>query len=98
MTKPVKVIVYVRGGMCINVITNLPDDFWEYAIVDYDNEPDLPDDHSPFTKVEMKTVPSMVVISDLIQAAEHVIKNWESGDLADAMRNMAAILAQIDPM
>ena len=96
MEKPVKIIVYVRGGMCIDVITNLPDDSWEYALVDYDNEPDLPDDHIPFTKAEMKTLPSMVIVFDLISAAIWVIDNWESGDLAGAVRQMAAILAQID--
>ena len=96
MEKPVKMIVYARGGMCIGVITNLPDDSWEYALVDYDNEPDLPDDHIPFTKAEMKTLPSMATVFDLISAAIWVIDNWESGDLAGAVRQMAAILAQID--
>ena len=98
MAKAVKVIVYIRGGTCIDVVTNLPADSWEYAAVDYDNEPDLPDDHVPFTKAEMKTLPSMVAVSDLIQAATCVIENWDSGDLAGAVRQMAAILAQIDPV
>ena len=94
----VKIVVYVRGGMCIDVVTNLPDDSWEYSLVDYDNEPDLPVGHVPFTKGEMKTLPSMAAIVDLIRAAEGVIENWESGDLAGAVRQMAAILAQIDPV
>ena len=98
MEKPVKMIVYVRGGMCIDVITNLPDDSWQYSLVDYDNEPELPDDHIPFTKAEMKTLPSMAAVCDLIQAAAGVIENWESGDLAGSVRQMAAILAQIDPV
>jgi len=98
MEKAVKIIVYVRGGMCIDVVTNLPDDSWQYALVDYDNEPDLPDGHVPFKQAEMKTLPSMLVIFDLISAAIWVIDNWESGDLAGAVRQMAAILAQIDPV
>ena len=98
MEKPVKMIVYVRGGMCIDVVTNLPDDSWEYGVVDYDNEADLPDNHVPFNKIEMRTLPSMVAVCDLIQAATGVIENWESGDLAGAVRQMTAILAQIDPV
>ena len=98
MEKPVKIIVYVRGGMCIDVVTNLSHDSWQYSLVDYDNEPDLPDDHIQFTKAEMKTLPSMAAVCDLIQAAAGVIENWESGDLAGSVRQMAAILAQIDPV
>ena len=96
MEKPVNVIVYVRGGMCIDVVTNLPDDSWQYSLVDFDNEPDLPDNHIPFTEAEMKTLLSMAIVFDLISAAILVIDNWESGDLAGAVRQMAAILAQID--
>jgi len=95
MEKPVKIIIHVRGGMCIDVITNLPDDSWEYAIVDYDNKPDLPDNHIPFDKAEMRTLPSMVVVSDLIQAATGVVENWESGELADAVRQMGEILTLV---
>jgi len=98
MEKPIKVIVYIRGGMCIDVVTNLPEESWEYSTVDYDNEPDLPDDHIPFTKAEMKTLPSMLVVFDLISAAKGIIENWESGDLSGAVRQIAAILAQIDPV
>ena len=98
MAKAVRIIVYVRGGMCIDVVANLPADSWEYAVVDYDNERDLPDDYVPFTTAEMKTLPSMAAVSDLIQAATCVIENWDSGDLAGAIRQMAAILAQIDPV
>ena len=49
MEEPIKIIAYVRGGMCIDVVTNLPEDSWEYSVVDYDNEPDLPDNHVPFS-------------------------------------------------
>ena len=94
--KPVKIIVYVKGGVCLEVKTNLPDDSWEYGLVDYDNEPDLPDDYVPFTKAEMRTLPSMAAVFDLIGAATRVIENWESGDLAGAVRQMAEILTQID--
>jgi len=49
-----KIIVYIRGGICQDVKTNIPNDCWEYALVDYDNEPDLPDDYVPFSDDEMK--------------------------------------------
>ena len=98
MEKPVKIIVYVRGGMCQDVVTNLSDESWEYSLVDYDNQPDLPDDYVPFTKAEMKILPSLEKLFDLINAAERIIENWESGDLAGAVRQMAAILAQLDPV
>jgi len=48
-----KIIVYIRGGICQDVKTNIPDDCWEYALVDYDNEPDLPDDYVPFSEDQM---------------------------------------------
>ena len=96
--KPVKIIVYIRGGMCLNVVANLPDESWEYALIDFDNESDLPDDYVPFSKAKMRILPSMETLFDLIDAASRVIENWKSGDLDDAVRQMAAILAQIDPV
>jgi len=36
------------------VKTNISDELWDYAIVDYDNDPDLPDDHIPFSENEME--------------------------------------------
>ena len=98
MEQPVKIIVYVRGGMCIDVVTNLSEDSWDYTIVDYDNHPELPDDHIQTTKAEMKILPSLEKLFDLIDAAERVIENWESGNLAGAVRQMAAVLAQLDPV
>ena len=98
MEKPVKVIVYVRGGMCIDVVTNLLDDSWDYSIVDFDNHPDLPDDHIQTTKADMKILPSLEKLFELIDASEEVIANWESGDLAGTVRQMAAILAQLEPV
>ena len=49
-----KIIVYIKGGVCQNVKTNIPDELWEYAIVDYDNDPDLPDEYVPFSDSEME--------------------------------------------
>jgi len=49
-----KVVVYIRGGVCQDVKANIPDGLWEYAIVDYDNNPDLPDDYVPFSENEME--------------------------------------------
>ena len=92
MEKPVKMIVYVRGGICIDVITNLPDDSWEYALVDYDNEPGLSDNHVPFDKIEMRTLPSMVAVHDLIQAATSVIENRESDDLVRRMKEILTLI------
>ena len=49
-----KIIVYIKGGICQDVKTNLPDGLWDYAIVDYDNDPDLPDEYVPFSENEME--------------------------------------------
>jgi len=49
-----KIIVYIKGGICQDVKTNIPKQLWDYAIVDYDNDPDLPDEHVPFSKDEME--------------------------------------------
>jgi hypothetical protein len=49
-----KIIVYVKGGICQDVKTNIPEGCWDYAIVDYDNDPELPDDYIPFSEDEMK--------------------------------------------
>ena len=98
MEKPVKIIVYIRGGMCIDVVTNLSEDSWDYTIMDYDSHPDLPDDHIQTTKAEMKILPSLEKLFELIEAAEEVLANWESGDLAGAVRKMAAVLAQLEPV
>lgn len=44
----VQIAVYIRGGVCDDVQVNLPDEEWIWALVDYDDNPDLPDDHDPF--------------------------------------------------
>ena len=49
-----KIIITIKGGVCLDVKSNIPDGLWEYAIVDYDNEPDLPDNYVPFSEDEMK--------------------------------------------
>ena len=83
MEEPVKIIVYIRGGMCINVVTNLPEDSWEYGLVDYDNQPDLPDQYNPFPKEAYPVLPD---VGSLMEAAQKVIDRWETGDLAEAVR------------
>ena len=40
-----RIAVHIRGGVCIDVQTNLPHDRWEYQIIDYDDNPELSDDH-----------------------------------------------------
>ncbi len=92
---PVKIIIYIKGGICQDVKTNLSDDSWEYSVVDYDNEPALPDGHMPYGLTEMKALPSMAVLRNLIDAAMSVTENWESGDLARSMRQLADILDRI---
>ena len=49
-----KIIVYIKGGICQDVKANIPEELWDYAIVDYDNDPDLSDDYVPFSKDEME--------------------------------------------
>ena len=49
-----KIIVYIKGGVCQDIKTNIPNGCWDYALVDYDNEPDLPEDYIPFSEDQMK--------------------------------------------
>ncbi len=91
----VKIIVYVKGGVCQEVKTSLPDDSWEYRVVDFDDDPDLPDDHIPFSEAEMKPLPSLTRVLELIPATHQVIENWETGNLAESVRQLADILATI---
>ena len=44
---------------------------------------------------DMKAMPSMAVVRNLIDAATSVTENWESGDLAESVRQMAEILDRI---
>ena len=92
---PVKIIIYIKGGVCQEVKTNPPDDSWEYSVVDYDNQPTLPDGYIPYELAEMKALPSMAVVRNLIDAAMSVTENWESGDLAESVRQMTNILNRI---
>ncbi len=92
---PVKIIIYIKGGICQEVKTNLPDDSWEYSVVDYDNQTALPDGYMPYGLADMKTLPSMAVVRNLTNAATSITENWESGDLAELVRKMAEILDRI---
>ncbi len=92
---PVKIIIYIKVGICQDVKTNLSDDSWEYSVVDYDNQPAPPDGYMPYGLADMKTLPSMAVVRNLIDATTRVTENWESGDLAESVRQMAKILTRI---
>ena len=92
----VRIVIYIHGGICQEVKTNLPEASWEYAVVDFDNEPDLPDGHIPYSADEMKRLPSLARNQDLISAAKAVISNWETGDLAAAVRRLAEIVNQME--
>ena len=94
--KPVEVIVYVRGGICQGVKTNLPDDSWEYSVVDYDKEPGLSDSSAPDRSAERKSLPSVLHLLELMNAAQQVVAHWERGDLAATVRALAQILAQLE--
>jgi len=91
----VKIIVTIKGGVCQEVKTNLPDDAWEYALVDYDNEPNLPDNYLPYRAGEMEIVQIIPQADQLLQAAQNVIANWESGDLAKSVRELDKIVSGI---
>jgi len=93
---PVKIIVTIKGGVCQEVKTNLPDGCWEYALVDYDNEPDLPDNYHPYNSSEMEIVPIIPQANQLLQAAQSVIANWESSDLAQTVRELNLIVTEIE--
>lgn len=93
---PVKIIIHVRRGLCEEVKTNLSDDSWEYAIIDHDNEPDLPDNRIPYAAEDMKTLLPIPVLLELAEAAKNVLINWETGDLAGAVRQITEILDRIE--
>jgi len=93
---PVKIIIHVRRGLCEDVKTNLPNDSWEYAIIDYDNEPCPPDNRIPFAAEDMKTLPSIPALLLLADAAKNVVSNWDTGDLAGAVRQITEILDRIE--
>ena len=93
--KPVKIIVTIRGGVCQEVKTNLPDDCWEYALVDHDNEPDLPDNYPPYKTSEMNIVPVIPQANRLLKVARSIISNWKNGDLAQAVRELGKIITEI---
>ncbi len=43
----IEITVYILGGVCQDVKTNMPDGTWDYTVVDYDNKPDQAE---PFDK------------------------------------------------
>ena len=92
--KPVKIIVTIRGGVCQEVKTNLSDGCWEYALVDYDNEPNLPDNYHPYRASEMQVVPILPV--DLFHVAKKVIDHWETGHLAESVRELDRVISDIE--
>ncbi len=55
MKEKIKIAVYVSGGVVTGITTNILEEDWEYAIVDYDNEPDLPEDYWPWEASDIKT-------------------------------------------
>ena len=94
--KPVKIIVPIRGGVCQEVKTNLPENSWEYALVDYDNEPDLPDNYNPYKTSEMDIVPIIPQAHRLLITAKSVIANWETDDLARTVQELDKIVTEIE--
>ena len=94
---PVKIVVYVRGGICEDVKVNMADDDWEYAVVDYDNNPELKDDHVPYDKSQCQTVLILPKGYELAMAAKNVINNWSTGDLAESVQQLDSILNEILP-
>lgn len=93
--KPVKIIVTICGGVCQEVKSNLPDGCWEYALVDYDNEPDLPDNYNPYKTSEMNIVSIIPHAHQLLIAAQSVIANRQSGDLTKSVRELDKIVSGI---
>ena len=92
----VKIIVTIRGGVCQEVKTNLPDGCWEYGLVDYDNEPKLPDNYNPYKASEMNIIPVIPQVTQLLIAAKNIIANWEIGDLAKSVRELDKIVTEIE--
>ena len=93
---PVHVVVHLKAGSCQTVRTNLPDDSWDYSVIDDDKEPGLSDSSAPVQNTAEKTMPSVPLLLELMNAAQQVVAHWESGDLAAAVRALAQILAQLE--
>lgn len=91
---PVKIIVTIKGGVCHEVKTNLPDGGWEYALVDFDNEPSLPDNYHPYRADEMKTIPMLPV--ELFHVARKVTDNWETRHLAESVWELNRVISGIE--
>jgi len=41
-------------------------------------------------------LPSLIKVRDLIKAAHQVVENWQTGDLAGTVRQMAEVLKKIE--
>ena len=92
---PVHVVVYLKACSCQEVRTNLPDDSWDYTVIDEDKEQGLLDSSTPAQDTAENILPSVPLLLELMDAAQQVVANWESGDLAAAVRALAQILAQL---
>ena len=92
----VKCVVYIKGGVCQDVRCNLVAESWAYAVVDYDNDPDLPDHHLPFPKEGMGVINIVQESNDLFNAAKKVIANWETPNLVEAVRDLALAITEIE--
>ncbi len=57
----------------------------EYRIVDYDNNPGLPDDHMLYSKEEMTIVQMLPEMNNLVDAAKQIVENWTISNLAIAV-------------
>jgi hypothetical protein len=92
---PIKVVVFIRGGVCEDVKCNLARADWKYSVVDYDNNPDLKDNSGHIC--ESRIVPLTPKGYELAMTAKEVIDNWPTSNLAGSVRKLGNILKSILP-
>ncbi|MDN3277842.1 hypothetical protein QWJ07_26500 [Frankia sp. RB7] len=72
--------------------------FEPYAGLDIDEIIVMDDDGYPICAWRSDAMRLRLAASDLLIAAREVVASWDSGDLAAAVRNLAATIAEAEPL
>lgn len=72
--------------------------FEPYTRQDIDEIIVMDDNGDPVCAWQSNALRLRLAASDLLIAAREVVASWESGDLAEAVRNLAAAIAEAEPL
>ena len=72
--------------------------FLSYTGLDIDEIIVMDDDGYPICAWRSDAMRLRLAASDLLIAAREVVASWDSGDLAAAVRNLAATIAEAEPL